>query len=112
MSTSSFDSLYGKVLTQQYFGISTATKSNEDKPLETSKLMIETDIRLHTDYLIAVIESSEDIETLEDIMSERHCLLKIDIKWPLTLHQIHVKEKKTPFSKPYLVEYPGITVRT
>ena len=52
-------------LTQQSIGTSTATKSNEQKYLETSKLMIENDIKLHTDNLIAAIESSEDIEALE-----------------------------------------------
>ena len=64
LSTSSSDSPDGAVLTQQSISTSTATKSNEQKRLETSKLMIENDIKLHTDYLIAAIESSEDIETL------------------------------------------------
>ena len=32
--------------------------------------MIENDIKLHTDYLIAAIESSEDIETLEETVNE------------------------------------------
>ena len=101
MSTSSSDSPDGQ-------------KSNEQKRLETSKLMIEKDIKLHTDFLNAAIESSEDIETLEetvneireiqqklepvvidqisgletdeqDIMSREQSHLKIDIKRTLTL---------------------------
>ena len=109
------------MLTQQSIGTSTAAKSNEQKRLETSKLVIENDIKLHTDYLIAAIESSEDIETLEetvieiremqqklepvvidlisglepdeqDIMSREHTRLKIDIKRTLTLFRKHVKE--------------------
>ena len=65
-SNSSSDSPDGAMLTQQCIGTSTATKSNEQKRLETSKLMIENDIKLHTDYHIAAIESSEDIETLDE----------------------------------------------
>ena len=113
------------MLTQHFIGTSTATKSNEQKLLETSKLMIENDIKLHTDYLIAAIESSEDIETLEetvneikemqqklepvvtdiisglkpgeqDIMSRVQSRLNIDIKQTLTLFRQHVKEKRTP----------------
>ena len=90
--------------------------------------MIENDIKLHTDYLIAAIESSEDIETLEetvnenremqqklepvvidlisglepdeqDIMSREHSRLKIEIKQTLTLFQKHVKEKKRPLQQ-------------
>ena len=64
MSTSSSDSPDGAMLTQQSIGTSTATKSNEQKRWETSNFMIENDIKLHTDYLIAATESSEDIETL------------------------------------------------
>ena len=91
--------------------------------------MIENDIKLHTEYLIAAIVSSEDIETLEetvneiremqqkfetvvfdlisglepdeqDIMSREHSRLKIDIKRTLTLFRKHVKEKKTPLQQP------------
>ena len=128
MSTSSSDSPDGAMLTQQSIGTSTATKSNEQKRLETSKLMIENDIKLHTDYLIAAIDSSEDIETLEetvneiremqqklepvvidlisglepdeqDIMSREHSRLKIEIKQTLTLFRKHVKETKRPLQQ-------------
>ena len=114
MSTSSSDSPDGAMLTQQSIGTSTATKSNEQKRLDTSKLMIENDIKLLIDYFFAAIESSEDIETLEetineiremqqklepvvidlisglepdeqDIMSREHSRLKMDIKRTLTL---------------------------
>ena len=71
MSSSSFDSPDGAMLTQQFIGTSTAPKSNEQKRFETSKLMIENDIKLHTDYLIAAIESSEDFETLEETVNEK-----------------------------------------
>ena len=116
MSTSSSDSPDGAMLTQQSIGTSTATKPNEQKRLETSKLMIENDIKLHTDFIIAAIESSEDIKTLDetvneikemqqklepvviyiisglepdekDIMSIEHSRLEIDIKQTLTLFQ-------------------------
>ena len=71
MSTSSSDSPDGAMLTQQSMQCtSTATKSNEQKRLETSKLMIENDIKLLTDYFIAAIESSEDIETFEETINE------------------------------------------
>ena len=122
MITSSSDSPDGAMLTQQSIGTSTATKSNEQKCLETSRLMIESDIKLHTDYLIAAITSSEDVETLEEtineiremqqklepvvldlisglepdeqyIMSRERSRLKIDIKRTLTLFQKHVEEK-------------------
>ena len=128
MSTSTSDSPNWAMLTQQSIGTPTATKSNEQKRLETSKLMIENHIKLHTDYLIAAIESSEDINTLEetineiremdqklepvvidlisglepdeqDIMSREHSRLTIDIKRTLTLFQKHVKEKKTPLQQ-------------
>ena len=128
MSTSSSDSPDGAMLTQQSIGTSTATKSNEQERLEASKLMIENDIKLHTDSLIAAIESSEDIETLEetvneiremqqklepvvidlisglepdeqDIMSRKHSRLKIEIKQTLTLFRKHVKETKRPLQQ-------------
>ena len=127
MSTSSSDSPDGAMLTQQSTGTSTAIKSNEQKRLETSKLMIENDI-IHTDYLITAIESSEDIETLEetaneireiqqklepvfidlisglepdeqDIMSREHSRLKIEIKQTLTLFRKHAKETKRPLQQ-------------
>ena len=85
-------------------------------------------IKLHTDYLIAAMESSEDIETLEetvneiremqqklepvvidlisglepdeqDIMSREHSCLKIDIKRTLILLQKHGRRKKTPLQQ-------------
>ena len=65
MSTSSSNYPDGTILTQQSIGTSPATKSNEQKRLKTSKPMIENDIKLYTDYLIAAIVSSEDIENLE-----------------------------------------------
>ena len=70
MCTSSSKSSDGTMLTQQSIGTSTATKSNEQNCLETNKLMIEIDIKLHTDHLIAAVESSEDIETLEETANE------------------------------------------
>ena len=114
----------GTMLTHQPIDTSTATKSNVQKRLETSRFMIENDIKLHTDYLIAAIESSENIETLEetvieisemqqmlepividlisgleldeqDIMSREYSRLKMDVKRTLTLFRKHVKEKKT-----------------
>ena len=65
MITCSSDSPDRTMLTQQSNGTSTATKSNE-----TSKLMTENDIKLHTDYLITSIEYSEDIETVEETVNE------------------------------------------
>ena len=90
--------------------------------------MIEIDTKLQIDYLIAAIESSEVIKTLEetvieiremqqkhepvlfdlisdlepdeqDIMSREHSRLKINIKRTLTLFQKHIKEKKTPLQQ-------------
>ena len=123
ISTSSSDSPDGAMLTQQSIGTSTTTKSNEQRRLETSKIMIENDIKLHSDYFIAAMESSEDIETIEetvneieemqqklepvvldlisglepdeqDIMSREHSRLETDIKLTLTLFRKHVKQKK------------------
>ena len=54
------------MLFQQSIGTSTAIKSNEQKRLETSKLMIENDIELHIDYRLSEIEASDDLESLNE----------------------------------------------
>ena len=59
LSTSSSNSPDGTMLNQQLIGTSTAIHSNEQKRSETSKLMIENDIKLHTDYIITAIESQK-----------------------------------------------------
>ena len=66
MSTNSSDSPDETILTQQSIGTSTAIKSNEQKRLETSKLMIENDIKRHIDYLLSEIEASDDLESLNE----------------------------------------------
>ena len=124
MSTNSSDSLDETMLTQQSIGTSTAIKSNEEKRLETSKLMIENDIMLHIDYMLSEIEASDDLESLnemkediramqqkletiifellnfveldeQDQMSRDFSRLKIDIKRTFTLLREQVKEVNT-----------------
>ena len=109
------------MLTQQSIVISTAVKSNEQKPLETSKLMVENNIKLHIDYLLSEIEALDDLEILnettedkraiqqrvepiilellnvveldeQDRMSRHFSRLKMDIKRTFTLLRKHVKE--------------------
>ena len=70
MNTNSFLSTDGTMLTQQSFGISAEIKSNEQNRSNTSKLMIENDIKLYTDYLISAIKSSKVTETLEGIVKQ------------------------------------------
>ena len=123
MSTNSSDSPDETILTQQSIGISTAIKSNEQKRLETSKLMIENDIKRHIDYLLSEIEASDDLENLnettedigamqqrlepivlellsfvelgeQDRMSRDFSRLKIDIKRTFTLLRKQIKEVK------------------
>ena len=124
MSTNSSDSPDETMLTQQSIGTSTAVKSNEQKRLETSKLMIENDIKLHIDYMLSEIEASDDLESLnemkediramqqklefiifellnfveldeQDQMSRDFIRLKIDIKRTFTLIRKQVKEVNT-----------------
>ena len=41
-------------------------KSNEQTRLETSKIMIENDIKLHIDYMLSEIEAPDDVESLKE----------------------------------------------
>ena len=125
MSTNSSDSPDRTMLTQPSISTSTAIKSNEQKRLETSKLMIENDIKIHIDYMLSKIEASDDLESLnettEDIRAMQQRLepiiilellnfveldeqdqisrdfsrLKIDIKRDFTLLRKQVKEVNT-----------------
>ena len=123
MSTNTSDSPDEAIITQQSIGTSTAIKSNEQKRLETSKLMIENDIKLHIDYMLSEIEASDDLESLnettediramqqrlepiilelnfveldeQDRMSRDLSQLKIDIKRTFTLLKKQVKEVNT-----------------
>ena len=124
MSTNSSDSPDETMITQQSIGTSTAIRSNEQNRLETSKLMIENDIKLHIDYMLSEIEASDDLESLnemkediramqqklesiifellnfveldeQDQMSRDFSRLKIDIKRTLTLIRKQVKEVNT-----------------
>ena len=70
MSTNSSDSTDETMLTQQTIGTSTAIKSNEQKRLETSKLMIEKDIKLHIDYMLSEIEASDNLESLNEMKED------------------------------------------
>ena len=70
ISTNSADSPDETMLTQQSIGTSTAIKSNEQKRLETSKPMIENDIKLHIDYMFSEIEASDDLESLNEMKED------------------------------------------
>ena len=123
MSTNSSNFPDETMLTQQFLGTSTAIKSNEQKRLETSKLMIEIDINLHIDYRLSEIEASdleswnettEDIRAMQqrlesiilgllnfveldeqDRMSRDFSRLKIDIEKTFTLLRKQVKKVNT-----------------
>ena len=70
MSTNSSDSTDETMLTQQSIGTSTSIKSNELKRLETSKLMIENDIKLYVDYMLSKIEASDNLESLNEMKED------------------------------------------
>ena len=57
MSPNSSDFPDETILTLQSIGTSTAIKSNEQKRLETSKLMIENDVKLHIDNMLSEIKA-------------------------------------------------------
>ena len=124
MSTKSSDSPDETMLAQQSISTSRAIKTNEQKQLETSKLMIENDIKLRTDYMLSEIEASDDLECLNEMKEDRRVMqqrlepiifellnfveldeqdqmsrdssrLKIDIKRTFTLLRKQVKEVNT-----------------
>ena len=124
MGTNSSDSPDETMLIKQTICTSTAIKSNEQKRLETSKLIIENDIKLHIDYMLSEIEASDDLEKLnelkediramqqrlepvifellnfveldeQDQMSKDFSRLKIDIERTFTLLSKQIKEVNT-----------------
>ena len=74
MSTNSSDSPDEIMLTQQSIGTSTAIKSYEQKRLETSKLMIENDIKLHIDHKLSEIEASDGLESLNEMKKDTRAM--------------------------------------
>ena len=122
------DSSDGAMLTQQSIGTSTATKSSENKRLETSKpyhrkwhqttywlpyrcYRVLRRYRIFRETVTEIKEMQQRLEAVvidlisglepdeQDNMSREHSRLKIDIKQTLTLFRKLVKEKKKPLQQ-------------